>query len=296
MNTMKTVDTRAQSAQQQRHGVLGATWQLLWFDVLRSLGSWRWLLVPPLYGIIGTYYAGFLRFDFARQQPRSINIWDVPPAVVSNRNLNVWLVGLGFALLVGDNYLRDRDRNLLALTVSRASSHTAWWVAKIGSLGLLALCYVGLMFAAILLGSLFSVPWALHDSPQSRIPTTWNDLWYPRLMSVPMPLFVLLVGLYTAFALWIIGCLVLTISLVSQRAIMPLAFSVIWALASVELAAPVLSRLPYGLLLSMPYLITYAKHFVPVERIPLSPFITVSFGVVLASVILGAWRLRRLDV
>jgi hypothetical protein len=292
---MAALDTAPVRARRRGKSAVLATLRLMLFDVLRSLGTWRWLFVPPVYALIGAYYGGLLEFDFDRQQPRSINLWDVPPAVVSNRNLNVWLVGLGFALLVGDSYLRDRDRNTLALTLGRAPSRTAWWVAKMGAIGLQSLCYVGLMFAALLTGSLFSVPFALGDSPQSSIPTNWNDLWYPRMMSVPMPLFVLLVGLYTAFALWIIGCVVMTSALLAGRAIVPLATSVVWALASVELA-PVLSGLPYGLLLSMPYFITYAKHFLPRDGTPFWLFITASLGLLLSLVALGAWRLQRLDV
>jgi hypothetical protein len=292
-----TADNQTKVGAMQQRSVIGAVLHLMRFDVLRSLGTWRWVLVLPIYGLVGSFYSRQLTFDFSQQYPRSINLWDVPPAVVSNEFLNVWFVAIGFMLLVGDNYLRDRQQHMFALLLTRMPSRTAWWIAKVGTLGVLALCYAGLIFGAILVGSLFSVPFALHDSPASLIRTTGQDGWYVRPMGTPMPLFVLLITLYTAFVLWIIGCVVLASSLVWQRAIAPLTVILVWGVISENLTPRVLSGVSAAKLLNLSYLVTYAKHFstIPGQRIPLLPFAVVSTGALLMTITFGAWRLQRLD-
>lgn len=272
--------------------------RLAYFDVLRSIGTWRWLLVLPIYGLIGVFYGGYLSYDFVNQQARSINLWDVPPAIVSNRFFNVWFVTTGFALLVGDGFLRDYHQHTLALLLSRSPSRATWWIAKVSATGVLALCYTSLMFVAILSGSLFSIPFGLVDSPASLIPTSGYDGWYYRLMGVSMPSFVLLCGLYTAFVLWIIGSVVLTTSLVWRHMIAPIAVILIWGIVSENISPSIVSAVPFLKLVNLSYLVAYSKHLstLPDERIAILPFVMVSVGALLAIVAVGARRLRRLDV
>lgn len=284
------------SQKNQSSNSLSTIMRLVRFDVLRSLGSWRWLLVLPIYGLVGSFYGSLLKFDFTKQQPRSINLWDVPPVVVSDPFMTVWFVALGFALLIGDSFVRDYTQNTLALTLSRITSRTAWWTAKMISISVLALCYVVLMFGSILIGSLFSVPFAPHDSPSSLIPTTGSDGWYYRLMDVPMPLFVLLVGAYVAFALWIIGAVVVGSSLMSQRSFIPFAVMLVWALVGRALRPLVLSAFPYGRLLDVSYFISYAKHLTPYEHTPFPVFLLVALSALVVITVVGAWQLHRIDI
>jgi len=293
---MANIDRRGRPFEQHRPSQLSPLWHLIMYDVRHSMAGWRWWILLPVYGALGMLYAGMIRFDYVRQQPRNVNIWDVPPAIVSNPWINVWLVATGFVLLIGDGYVRDRDQNILALTLIRMPSRLIWWSAKLGAVGLLAVYYVTVVFGAILIGSAFSVPIESSDSPQSLIPTTGTDGWYFRLMSVPMPLFVILVGLYTAIALWVVGSIALVSSVLTKHMLVPLVLVITWGISSLLLWARLLRQLPFGELLSLPYFITYAKHFSPHERIPVSLFAVVSLGMLGIILVVGTWRLQKSDV
>lgn len=293
MDTSEHMDT---AFRQQHRRWFSALVHLILYDVRYSLSTWRWWFVAPVYGVLGTLYGGLIRFDFIKQQPRSVNIWDVPPVIVSNPWINVLLVAVGFVLLVGDSYARDRDQSLVALTLVRMPSRRLWWVAKLGAIGVLAAWYVTLMFGAILIGSSFSVPIAFTDSPQSLIPTTGTDGWYFRWMNVPMPLFVVLIAVYTTFTVWIVGVVALAAATVSQHIAVPLVVIVTWGISSLLLYARLLSRIPFGELLSLPYFITYAKHLSPYESTSIPLFAVVSLGMLGAAFMVGAWRLQTSDL
>jgi hypothetical protein len=283
---------------------LATTLQLLRFDVQRSLGMRRWWFIVPIFGIMGWIFADMLKYDYTSAglpQLRPMNIWDVLPRFFAPGWVSTLLLGGGFVVLVGDGFLRDREQNTLALSIARVPSRTAWWAAKLGSLGVLALCYVALVTVAVLVGSAFSVPVALSDSPQSLIPTTGHDGWYFRLMNVPMPVFTLLMAIYSAFTLWVLGAVVVTASVIKQHIAVPLAIVVLWVLVGRTLDGVLPPQMVYAKLLYLPYFLGYDKHLEyssmeTLVQMPLVPFLVIALVILATAFVLGAWRLRRIDV
>ncbi|NOK60855.1 MAG: hypothetical protein GFH27_549289n162 [Chloroflexi bacterium AL-W] len=264
------------------------------FHTLYSLSNWRWWLVPILFGVAGFLRGDNISFSDAQLVNRSINVWDALALMHVHAFYLAWLYVLGFVFVIGDNVIRERDEGMIALTFALMPSRTVWWIAKLSALGILALCYVGIGLVFSLLGSVTQLPFSWQDSPAALSAPNPSILWYERDFSIPMPLFVLLINGYIACMLWVIGCIVMTVSLLVPKTFIPFGFIVLWILASFLFDSILLNNLPYGLLLDVSYFVSYAKHFD--YYIPLPLFILIICFVLGTTLLVGMARLRSLDV
>jgi hypothetical protein len=255
--------------------------------------TWRWLCAPPVFLLAGWLRVSDIDFDLVSQLPRTINIWDIPPSMLVTRIYLSWLVVLGFIILVGDIYLQERELNIVPLMLSRLHSRTQWWLARIATLGVLAFCFVILAFVCSLLGSALRAPVSLQDSPASLIPpgsATPNPA-FQRWYTIPMPIFVIIVGLYTAFGLWIIAAFIMTLSLIWSQVYVPVGFALSWIILSSYIAnTPILEQFDIA------YIVSYEKFFSP--RLPLSSltFTILSIVFFVGFIYFGAWRAQRIDM
>ncbi|NOK62615.1 MAG: hypothetical protein GFH27_549333n103 [Chloroflexi bacterium AL-W] len=254
--------------------------QTILFIALRNF-TWRWLFVPPVFLLAGWLYVDDIQFDLLAQFPRAVNIWDIPPAMLVDQLHVAWIFILGFIIVVGDNYIQDREMNTIALVLQRTQSRAKWWLARILALGMLAISFVALAFLFSMIGSAFQVPITLQDSPsalntgEAGMPGPAS----PRWQHIPMPLFVVFVGVYTAFGLWFVASIVVTISLIYPHPYLPIGFILTWLISSFSI-----SHLAIADQFDVMYFVSYRKLFVP--RLPVSPLIYTLMTILLFFVML----------
>lgn len=266
------------------------------FDTVRALGTRRWLAVPVVMFLAGIVALDRIEFDYRAQRPRDVNVWDAPLAMMADPALVVFVLILGFVFVTGDLYVRDRASGTAAMTLLRSNSRAGWWSAKVISLGALALVYSVVAFLCILAVSAINLPFSLGASPAAQVPWGSEDALYPRFEAMPVPLFLLLVVLYTALALWAVGTVVLGISLLLPHPIVPLAAGLLWVMTA-WLLWPLGGRQGIGTLDPI-YQVTYVFHFGNeiLDALPWTTSFAVVAGTLILVLTLGAWRLRETDM
>ncbi len=277
--------------------MIGEIPRLVVFDVLRALGTWRWLAVPPALFTAGYVGADQAQYDPDITTPLVLNVWDGPLSMMADSAIVVFAFGLGFAFVTGDLYVRDLSSGTAAMTLVRSRSRTGWWVAKLCALGVLAFVYSVVGFCSALAASALLLPLSLETSPVAS--TTWGDpeSLYPRFEGLPMPLFFIAVVLYTALSLWAVGAVILAISVVYPRFVVPLTAVVLWVIVGSPLVSPLYQREGIGTLDPL-YHISYVVHFgtSTLDAMPWSTSFAIIAGTLALVMILGAWRLRQVDM
>lgn len=260
--------------------------RLIVIDAVNGLIAWRWLLVLLAFAVAAVIDADILRFSFRHHQiDRPIDAWDLFPAMLFNELFLIWLFALGFMLLVGDSYLRERERGAVTLCVLRLPSRTLWWLGKMGALGLMALCFVGLGLALTLLVGLFlAPPGAVPLLGREGVPGmyAWADLFAPT--------YVLLLAGYTAWALWIAASAIVLLSVFIPHKATVLAASLLWVTISLPWLRPRYQG--YARLLSLDYFISAFKHD-PADPMSWQAYFAISAAVLVLVAIAGSWRLRK---
>ena len=144
--------------------------------------------------------------------------------------------------------------------------------------------------------SAINLPFSLEASPAAEVPWGSEGALYPRFKILPVPLFLLLIVFYTAIALWAVGTVVLGISLLLPKPVVPLATGLLWVMFA-WILWPLGTRRGLGTLDPM-YQVTYVFHF-GTDVLDGLPW-TTSFAVVATTLILvltlGAWRLSQVDM
>lgn len=271
--------------------------RLLPVEVARAAGSWRWLAVPPVFFGAGWLGSENAAFNYAAQQPRQANLWDAPLIMMTNNSVLIFACTLGFVLVVGDLYVRDRSSGAAAMTLVRTRSRASWWAAKVGALGPAALAFSALAFLSALAAGAIRLPLAGGWSPAARIPWGNPAAIYPSFGYLPPPVFLLLVVAYTALALWAIGAVVLAVSTFYPHMVTPLAAGLAWTITGSSLVAPLYLRTGAGTL-DPQFRLNYAIHFATDGGSMAMPWL-ISLAVGGASLLVatlgGVWRLRRTD-
>lgn len=292
--------TPSPAASVRRHP-LAQLLRLTALDALRGVGSWRWLAVPPVFALVAWQEADAIRYQYA--PGRDAAAWDIPLSMLLNQTAVLLAVALGFMVLVGDLYVRDREAGYAALTLTRARSRVGWWLAKVGAVGVLALVFVAIGLGTALIVGGLRFGWALGPSDAARPPAgvvadeAAVGALYPRPEGLPVPVFFAVVAAYTALALWPLGVTLLAASLVVPRAFVPLLLAALWVLAGLTVA-PV-TRIREGVARLDPLgHIVYAVHFdLGLQAgVPWSQSLAVLGGAVGGFALFGAWYLRRCDV
>lgn len=272
--------------------------RLTLYDAMHALGAWRWLAVPPAFFVAGWLGANNAEYDYSTQSLRDVNFWDGPLTMMTDPSAIIFAFVLGFALVTGDLYVRDRSSGAAAMTLLRSHSRAVWWFAKVCALGPLALAFSLFAFSSALVASAVQLPLSLNWSRASQVPWGDTSAMYPSFNALPVPLFLLLVVFYTALVLWSIGAVVLGVSVLYPRMITPLAAGLAWAFAGTPLIAPIVFREGLGTL-DPAYNLSYVVHFGTDRGLTATPWF-VSFLVVggtLALVLVaGSLWLRRVDL
>lgn len=272
--------------------------RLTLYDTLRALGSLRWLAVPPVFFVAGWLAAGVAEYDYTTQRFRHANFWDAPLKMMTDPNTVAFAFVLGFVLVTGDLYVRDCSSGAAAMTLLRSRSRPGWWAAKVLALAPLALVYSILAFISALAAGAANLPVSSQWSQAALVSWNSSSALYPGGGTLPPPVFLLLVALYTALALWAVGAVVLAISTLYPQLITPLVAGLLWALAGTPLVASLVLREGVGRLDPM-YQITYVIHFSNSRSFVATPWV-VSFTVIgvtlLLALLAGSWMLRRADL
>lgn len=229
--------------------------RLVRYDALSGLTGWRWAAVPVVFAL-----ACWNEISFLPANGRApLNFWDGPLSMLLSPPVVIWVLALGFMVLVGDRYSQDRSRGTVALTVIRARSRTAWWLARVTSIGVLALAFSALGLTAALGVSAVRLPLELDPSAAAQVGWPAKEALYPRHEGLPMPLLFVFVVLYTAVALWPLGALVLAVSALSPQPYIPVAVAILWVFVE-AFALPDIA-LRDGTSIDPFYHLTYAVHF-----------------------------------
>lgn len=271
-----------------RRGVIGFVLHLALLGALREVGTWRWALVPPFFAVATYLFQWSVLFDFERDRSLEVNQWDFVLTYQVHTHFLVWVFAFGFAVLAGDCLVREREQGFLLQSLVRAPSRTAWWMARVGSLGLMALTYTLAGFTTILLVGGVLSRFALGPSPAS-LGVDGAVVPYLRCMDIPIALFVPLTWLYMSYGLWLVGSVIVTASLFIRNAFTPFIAAVAWLMLSF---AP-----PFGgttRWLNLAYLLSYQKH-IRYEAPSFGSFLALSAVALVAVTLAGTWRLRHLD-
>jgi hypothetical protein len=196
-------------------------WALVKFHVATCLTRRSWLFVAPV------FFLAFLSFIVDKRHydewwnpvamDASSNLWDVGLGFFENIYNDVFLVLIGFMLLVGDDFIRGHNDGTLRSTLLLSRSHAHWWYAKVVSFGIRALVYMSIIFLAMVAASaVMGIPiFGLHNSDASvRLAELRNvDRWYRMPKGWSTMGYTAFSFLSTAFAIWIIAVVQQVISL-----------------------------------------------------------------------------------
>lgn len=278
--------------------------RVAYFDVFRALGTWRWLVVPPVFVLGGWYGADHAEYSadlLARLGQNTVlmepNFWDGALLLPTNKIALVIPFLLGFLLVTGDLYVRNLSGGTASLTVLRSRSRAAWWTSKVVSLAPPALLYSVLAFSCALVGSAFRLPVSFESSRAASIPWGTDGALYPRFDWMPMPLFFTFVVLYTAIGLWVLASLALSASVLYPRAVVPLLAALALVVVGFQLEEPFFYD-PHDVPLNPIYYLTYVGHFGAGESFDVTPWLraaAVLGGTLLFALSVGALRLRWTD-
>ena len=253
----------------------------------------RWLLLPVAFTLFAFYIKDYAGFDLAKQVPIELNLWDLLPSMLVHQKVTLWAYVLGFALLIGDGLARARASGAATLALVRAPSRATWWVSRSVSIGFQAGFFVAASTAVVLAFGALALPLSLEPSPGAQI-LTREAMLYPRPTTWPMPAFTLAIMARATLGLWLLGCLLEGVALLSRRPLAPL-LVVMGAIFATLGLLPGVSRATADRWLDPTHLISYADHLAP-ANLPVVTFLLAWFVAMLALVSLGAWRFRHLDL
>ena len=247
--------------------------------------AWRWLLACPVFAVAALIGKDTVRFGFERADiHRPVDLWDLFPGMLLDQFFLLWILAFGFMLLVGDSYLRERERGAVALCALRLPSRTLFWLGKMGALGVMALSFVGLGLAVILLMGVFIAPPG-GEPLLAREGLPGMYLW----TGLPIPVYLLFLAGYTAWALWLIGCLVVLVSVFIPRKVTVPAVIFTWVGSS--LPALRVRYQDYLRLLNLDYFLSVDKHDAP-PVMSWQAYFAIGAAAAVLMAAAGAWRLR----
>ena len=267
--------------------------RLLLLHLAQGFVPWRWLLVPAGVAVIALFVRSWVTFDYVRQVPRDVNLWDLLPKMLAERPGLLWAFGMGFMLVTGDALARGRVSGMAALSLLRAPSRTRWWASRLATVGLQAASYVTIATATVLLVAAVSLPFSLEPSPTAQTQVL-EEMLYPRWQSLSMPVFSLAIAARAVLGLWLVGSLLELTSLFFRSPMAPLVGATGWLILSMD-------AIPYARLeglarwLDLSCVISYTDFLEPYGA-SVGTFLLGWTAVMLAILFTGAVRLRRMDI
>lgn len=271
-------------------------------DAVRGLSSRRWLLVPLVFLVAGWISLDAVVYDVTTRSNREVNVWDGPLSFVTSQQLLLFVCLIGFIFVVGDLTLNQLQDGTSSYTALRVPSRFTWWAAKVVAVGLLALVYAAVGVVTVLLVSAIQLPVAWAPSPMAQAPFDGASSLYPLVDNLPMPVLLTAVTVHVAIGLWVCGTVAITASLVWTRSAVPFSVGVLVAVVSWQLW--VVGAGWDGIGVALPDAgLNYAVHFPmyfegAVTRTPRPAWMTIASIAtwLVASLIGGAWRLRRMPL
>lgn len=240
---------------------MASVFALLQIEVLRQLSRARWPIAFALMVMVGFIWTDRARYDFKHQLDLTINVFDIPAALLSDPFAATWIIFLSFIWLIGDLVVRDFQEGTLAMTVLRVRSLSIIWVAKAAALGALAVVFsVGTALALMLGTALRGTPISWADSPAALLCLGGAGL-FPRPMGIPMHTLVPLLAFYLSFALWAAALLPIALSLFYRHSFVPFLAAIAWIASSFLLNPAMFGRALWISFTDLRYLLSYQKSF-----------------------------------
>lgn len=259
-------------------------------SLLSGVVRWRWALALATMALAAGTMSNTLQYPFKEARiGRHVDVWDIFPALLRHAYVLQFLFALGFLLFVGDQYHRQRDLGTSTLFVVRVPSRRLYWLGNMGAMGIQALVFMLASWAVSLVVGFILVP------PTSLWPMMSRETIPALAISVqmPIPVFSLLLALYTAWGLWVAGSLVMLVSTFFRNTAVLLGTIAGWILLSLVLGWNI--RWPWERFLYIGELIGHHKHFGE-HAISIGAFFLGSTAMLVAIALIGSWRMRREEI
>lgn len=189
-------------------------------DVWVALTRRRWWAVPGIAVMTTLLALMSLNSMVLPYRHGGINQWDVFLGVWDAPLMVAVIMPITFFSLIVDLISPTMAEHNGYFLMSRASTRWRWWVRKIGSLGVLTVVFVGLLWLGIALISVATVRWAmpwsdLASATQMRYPGGLSS----AQLTQPPPEIMALMTLLVAAGLYAWGLGVLVIGWITRKAI-----------------------------------------------------------------------------
>lgn len=272
-----------------------------WLKLLQQVSLSRWRAVLPVFICIGYAWVPSSQFDFQLARQRTLNILDIPAALIGHPFSVTLMYFIGCSLLIGDILSRERALGTDIGLLIRLPSRTAWWVSHLATAASLCALYVVVSFVGMILGAaLNGLQVSYHDSPEALwiLANNRASALYLRAWSLPMFLFIPALAGYTSLMLTLLVTIVVTLCLFFRHAMAPLIIAVVLASASIFFNSALQTESLVLRLIDTSYILSYTKHIpggIYAETMSQGPFLTACgmFYVLLSLV--GIWQARRKD-
>jgi hypothetical protein len=251
---------------------------------------WRWALITAIFALAGGLCVDILRHHFNELRiSRQVDVWDIFPALSSHNYIEHFLLAFGFLLFVGDRHHRQCNQGTALLFAIRAPSRSLYWLGTMGALGLDALFFMSICFVTTFVIGCIAAP------PESLWPMLPRETIAPLRVSVemPLPLYSLLLMVYTAWGLWIGGSIVVLVSTFFRNTAILLGVIAGWVVLSLIGSGNV--RFAFERFLFIGELIGHHKH----DGKPAMSLGTFFLGSTLMLVLIafiGSWRMGREEI
>jgi hypothetical protein len=269
-----------------------------WADTLRLLGGsiavqvWsamspgRWILATAVFAVTAYFVEGQIVFGDPDNR-RRIDAWDLFPGLLIDFALLFVVWGFGFLLFVADSYSRGREQGTLSVALVRMPSRPLYWLGTMGAVGVVALMYVTLAFVVSLAVGMIAFPPA---TLWPMLPREGMLAMYPQ-WNMPLPVYHLILVGYTAWGLWVAGCVVVLLSLFVRHKVAVVSFVLAWNLVSM-VTHNWLLHVNLLRIVNVGFLIGIFKHHMQ-KFYPAVPFFTLTAAALVLMAVVGSWKMRR---
>lgn len=273
--------------------------ELLRIELIRQLLRPRWRVAFFFLVAVGFIWTDRLIYDLHRHGINSFNMLDMPVSMLSDLFAVTWIYYLTFIWLTSDLLVWDFDEGIAGVIIVRLGSFARIWLTKAAAQGGLAVVFcVGATIAVLIGTALRGTPISWADSAAARACFIRGGI-FPRPVGLPMAVFVPLLSLYVAYALWVAALVPIWLTLLWRRSFVPILAALTWIFSSLMLNPGMFARFPWMSLLDIRYFLSYTKSFstgIFLHIMPFCTFATIGGAILLLTISFGAILARKVEL